>query len=218
MNKKTIPKLIRWGLELQQYDMKVIHRSNTQMRHVDALSRVCYIQDRMLINSLKRNQNNDERIKVIKNIITQNGNYRNYFIKNELLYCKVDNDDLIVIPDAMQHEIIKKAHDIGHFRTQKMSDLIRREFYIPKLKEKCEEYVRNCIQCILADRKQTRKEGLLNPIPKGDSPLHTFHIDQLGPLASTKKNFRHVLSIIDSVNFYGYSRLKQQLLMKQLKN
>lgn len=47
MKKKTIPKLARWALELQQYDMQVIHRPSDKMKHVDALSRFCYIQENL---------------------------------------------------------------------------------------------------------------------------------------------------------------------------
>lgn len=41
-------------------------------------------------------------------------------------------------------------------------------------------------------------EGLLNLIPKEGIPPHTYHINHLGPLESTNKNYRHILSIIDT--------------------
>lgn len=41
LNKKDIcPRIMRWTLFLQNYDYTVVHRSNRQMFHVDALSRV----------------------------------------------------------------------------------------------------------------------------------------------------------------------------------
>lgn len=98
----------------------------------------------------------------------------------------------------MEFEIIRRAHDLGHFRAIKMSELISREFHIPKLKEKANQFVKNCITCILSDRKTGKKEGLLHPIPKDDGPLSTFHIDHLGPLPSTSKNYRHILAIVDA--------------------
>lgn len=42
-----------------------------------------------------------------------------------------------------------------------------------------------------------KKSNLLNPIEKG-IPLDTFHIDHLGPLPSTKKNYKHILVIVDA--------------------
>lgn len=34
-------------------------------------------------------------------------------------------------------------------------------------------------------------------IDKGESPLDTFHVDHLGPLASTKKNYKHIFVVVD---------------------
>lgn len=55
--------------------------------------------------------------------------------------------------------------------------------------------------CILASRKLGKQEGLLNPINKGDSPLHTLHCDHLGPLDATKKMYNYILAVID-----GYTK------------
>ncbi|UYV80726.1 hypothetical protein LAZ67_19001546 [Cordylochernes scorpioides] len=38
---------------------------------------------------------------------------------------------------------------------------------------------------------------MLHPISKGDTPLDTYHIDHLGPLASTRKDYNYLLVIID---------------------
>ena len=40
--------------------------------------------------------------------------------------------------------------------------------------------------------------GLLNPIPKEDMPLSTYHIDFLGPLPTTNKKYNHIFSVIDA--------------------
>ncbi|GBL66329.1 hypothetical protein AVEN_162783-1, partial [Araneus ventricosus] len=49
------------------------------------------------------------------------------------------------------------------------------------------------------DKSEKRKEGgLLHPLQKEDTPLHTYHIDHLGPLESTNKNYKYVLAIIDA--------------------
>ncbi|GBN01575.1 hypothetical protein AVEN_72938-1 [Araneus ventricosus] len=49
------------------------------------------------------------------------------------------------------------------------------------------------------DKSEKRKEGgLLHPLQKEDTPLHTYHIDHMGPLESTNKNYKYVLAIIDA--------------------
>ncbi|GFY56638.1 retrovirus-related Pol polyprotein from transposon 297 [Trichonephila inaurata madagascariensis] len=42
------------------------------------------------------------------------------------------------------------------------------------------------------------KEGFLLPLVKDDIPLHTYHIDHLGPLAASHKNYKFILAVIDS--------------------
>ncbi|GBN87924.1 hypothetical protein AVEN_189297-2-1, partial [Araneus ventricosus] len=64
--------------------------------------------------------------------------------------------------------------------------------------QKVEKIISNCVHCILKNQKKGRKEGLLHPLQKEDTPLLTYHIDHLGPLESTKKNYKYVLAIIDA--------------------
>jgi transposase InsO family protein len=114
-----------------------------------------------------------------------------------LLYKEENGQNLLVIPTGMQEQIIKNAHENGHFASKKTSELISREYYIPKLENKIKKVIANCIPCILAERKTGKQEGLLHPIPKGDKPLQVYHADHVGPLDSTKKGYRYLLVIID---------------------
>lgn len=135
---------------------------------------------------------------MIIELVKQKGRHDQYLIKNDLLHRTKDNRELIVIPSQMEFEFLHRAHDQGHFKAKKMEDIIEREFYIPKLKEKSERYARSCVTCILSDRKAGKSEELLNPIPKEDIPLHTLHLDHLGPLKSTRKSYNHILAVIDA--------------------
>lgn len=58
--------------------------------------------------------------------------------------------------------------------------------------------ISNCIECILCSKKEGKKEGFLYPINKEPVPLDTFHMDHLGPMPSTNKNYAHILAIIDA--------------------
>lgn len=98
MKKKQLPKIARWAMKLQEFDMKVIHRPGTKMQHVDALSRVCFMNIDDLSHALKKNQQNDDQIKKIIKAIESGSNVNNYELTNELLYRKIDNEKLIVVP------------------------------------------------------------------------------------------------------------------------
>ena len=66
------------------------------------------------------------------------------------------------------------------------------------MREKVERVVQSCIDCILAERKQGKKEGLLNTIDKGELSFDTYHVDHIGPLPATKKSYRHIFVVIDA--------------------
>ncbi|GFX02085.1 hypothetical protein TNCV_1749701 [Trichonephila clavipes] len=103
----------------------------------------------------------------------------------------------------MRANIIKTAHDRGHFAFLLTQDLISKDFYIPRLKDKVEKCIQNCVECILTNRKR-KQDGMLNPIEKNDLPLHTFHLDDLGPLASISKKYKHVFAVIDAFSKFTW--------------
>ncbi|XP_011054535.1 PREDICTED: uncharacterized protein LOC105146151 [Acromyrmex echinatior] len=102
---------------------------------------------------------------------------------------------------------IAKSPIIPQIRSQQASDEeIQAIIEIAKDKpNKVERHIANCVQCILTNHKEDRQEGYLHPIPKSDVPLHTYHIDHLGPLDTTNKSYNHILTIID--NFTKFVRL-----------
>ncbi|GFY00814.1 retrovirus-related Pol polyprotein from transposon 17.6 [Trichonephila clavipes] len=65
-----------------------------------------------------------------------------------------------------------------------------------------EEYDYDCTsfrpENATSNKKCGKKEGFLNPIPKEDVPLSTYHVDFIGPLPSTNKRYQHILTIIDA--------------------
>lgn len=136
MNKKGIPKVARWAMKLQEYDMKIVHRTADRMKHVDALSRVCFVDVNGLLTAIKKNQMEDDHLKLIIEILKTSGIYRDYFLSNDVLYIKTSNNDkLIVIPERMELEIIKQAHDMGHFKVKKWKKLSLRSFTSQGLKK-----------------------------------------------------------------------------------
>ncbi|GFW52975.1 hypothetical protein TNCV_2899111 [Trichonephila clavipes] len=200
MDKKDlVTRVARWTLLLEEYDYEIVHRSGQRMQHVDALSRypVTIITSDTLTARLQRAQQEDENIQNLKSLIGTN-NATDFFIKNEILYKYVDGRELIAAPRDMQTELIKLAHEKGHFSSAKTEEIVKREFFIPNLSKQVQNVIINCVSCILANKKCGKKEGFLNPIPKEDVPLSTYHVDFIGPLPSTNKRYQHILTIIDA--------------------
>lgn len=122
----------------------------------------------------------------------------------------------------MQMEIIKNSHERGHFGVTKTKELINREYYIENLDEKIKKCINNCIECILASRKMGKKEGFLHPIDKGEQPLMTYHIDHIGPMSTTPKNYKYILTVVDGftkfVWIYPTKSLKTEEVLQKLKS
>ncbi|UYV83752.1 hypothetical protein LAZ67_X000015 [Cordylochernes scorpioides] len=169
------------------------------MKHVDALSRnpvSMMIQTDTLVEKIRNAQGRDPLIKALLVIVKEKQVYDSYFEENNLLWKEVEGDRTLVIPKGMEMEIIKLAHEEGHFGVQKNFEMLKKEYYITDLKSKIKKYIQNCIPCILSNRKHGKQEGMLHLISKGDTPFDTYHIDHLGPLASTK-DYNYLLVITD---------------------
>ncbi|KAG5323406.1 TF26 protein, partial [Pseudoatta argentina] len=113
---------------------------------------------------------------------------------------RCDGDLLLVIPKSMQVDIIKQTHERGHFGVRKTEQLLKREFWFSEMRKKIDKVIKNCITCILAERKHGKQEGFLRNIPKNAIPLETYHIDHLGrvPIPSTQKSYAHILVVVDA--------------------
>lgn len=98
----------------------------------------------------------------------------------------------------MQIDIIKQTHERGHFGVRKTEQLLKCEFWFSDMRKKIDKVIKNCIACILAERKHGKQEGFLQNIPKHAIPLETYHIDHLGPIPSTRKSYAHILVVVDT--------------------
>jgi len=197
-------RVARWALLLEEFDYEVEHRPGNSMRHVDALSRypsqsvMIIEEDRSnLITRIVKAQLEDDEIKTVLSKMTQN-EYKDFVLRNNILYRMYNDDLLLVVPKIMQYDIIKQTHDKGHFSVGKMERILKREFWFSYMREKIERIVRNCISCLLAERKHGKSEGLLHNVDKGDTPLDTYHVDHVGPIPSTRKNYAYLLVVVDS--------------------
>lgn len=205
MNKKDLcVRIARWALLLEEFQYQIEHRPGRSMKHVDALSRYplpeCNLINKErdgLTTRLKKAQSIDSDIQKIFELV-KSTKTTDYVVKGELLFRENNNELLIVVPKSMQSQIIRQAHEVGHFSIAKTEAIIRNDYWIPNVKPKIEKIIRNCVACILAEKKHGRQEGLLNPIEKGEVPLDTYHIDHLGPLPSTKKNYKHIFVVVDA--------------------
>ena len=142
------------------------------MRHVDALSREILVCHTTVTQQIKSAQEEDRFLKTLK-VILKDRDYDGYILKNDLVYKVYKGDELLVIPATMEDEVIQNMHEQGH-AVRKTEDLLMKHYFIIDRKQKIEQVIRNCIPCILAERKAGKQEVCLNPIDKEDKPLLTY--------------------------------------------
>lgn len=152
---------------------------------------------------LRKAQKEDDDLKKVFNAI-ERGESSDCTLRGGILYKEINNNVRVIVPRAMQMQIIRKAHEQGHFGVGKTEALVRGDYWIPNLHPKVEKVVRNYVACILAERKHGKSECLLNPIEKSSVPLDTFHVDYLGPLQSTKKSYIHVFVVVDAFSKFTW--------------
>lgn len=94
--------------------------------------------------------------------------------------------------------VIRSAHEKGHFGVKKTTERIDADYYIPGIEEKIKRCIAACVPCIVGEKKRGKPEGELQPIPKDDVPMDTFHNHHLGPMPSTRKSYNYILTVIDA--------------------
>lgn len=200
-SKKDVPRdVAQWIMYIQDFTYTIEHRAGNRLKHVDGLSR--YPVEVMTVFSdispkIGKLQQEDEGIKAIS-LILNTGPYGEYKVKGGLVYKNVAGNDLLVVPKSMEVDVIKNAHEQGHFCVQKTMHRVQQQFFIPHLEKKVNQLISNCIKCIIHNKKLGKREGFLNCIDKGEVPLHTLHIDHLGPMDATSKLYKHIFAAVDA--------------------
>ncbi|XP_055928750.1 uncharacterized protein LOC129959880 [Argiope bruennichi] len=95
--KELIPKIARWVLFLEDFDYEIVHRSGSQMRHVDSLSRYPTVMTALCDDLTARVQvahMSDEYIKKLKELCKDN-NQVDFVVQNNILYKCQDNRRLL---------------------------------------------------------------------------------------------------------------------------
>lgn len=201
LQKKEINnRILRWYLELLEFDFTLEHKPNNLMRHVDCLSRnpILVIEDNTFERILCIKQGEDHNIIELLNFL-ENSEHKLFELRNGLIYRKCEGDLLFYVPAAMEHQVLHLYHDnMGHVGENKTRELIRRSYWFPEMKRKVHEHISNCLKCIAHSGKSGKQEGMLIPIPKGGEPFNTLHVDHFGPLEKTQFQYKYVFVVIDA--------------------
>ncbi|XP_050476701.1 uncharacterized protein LOC126866789 [Bombus huntii] len=151
-------RVARWALLLGEFKYQVCHRPGKSMQHVNAPSRnplpsTIYVTESEdgLIARLRRAQNKDIEVRRILDAATCS-QADGQAVRNNILYKERKDDVLIVVLKAMRAEVVRQAHERGHFEVTKTEAMVKKDFWFRGLREKVEHVVSNCLDCSLTER------------------------------------------------------------------
>lgn len=195
--KNATAKVARWALALEEYEMTVQHRPGTAMRHVDSLSRnAVLVIENAVFEQVRRSQLEDPACKRIIQLI-EKGVDNKHVLRSGVIYHFDEGYYRLKVPKSMADSLLRQIHGDTHINGYRMEKMIRQDYQIDDLSKHIKKLINNCVTCILANKKRGKQEGWLHPIDKHDIPLHTYHIDHIGPMETTTKKYKHILVVTD---------------------
>ncbi|XP_068240240.1 uncharacterized protein [Palaemon carinicauda] len=105
----------------------------------------------------------------------------------------------IVIPSSLRSEIVSLAHDglNGHLSIKKTYQKLQTHYFWPGMKKSVTEYIKSCHICqVIGKPNQSIPPAPLIPIPVLEEPFEKILIDCVGPLPSTCKGNKSILTIM----------------------
>lgn len=104
--------------------------------------------------------------------------YKNYFSRNKtfkLVLTQSILQDLITAEE--QDQIIERVHQRAHRGATENYEVIKKEFYFPRLQKKVQEFINLCKECLESkyERCPYKVKFAYTPIPK--KPLDILHLD-----------------------------------------
>ena len=201
-NKNCSAKIARWSLFLENYDYTMQYRPGCSMGHVDALSRqqiAVATQDLDIDSQLRIAQSRDQEIERLKSVI-ERGMVNGYTLHDNLVFRKLENGRLqFRVPRDMINNVIRSTHEsIGHLGVDKCCTQISKNYWFPLMKTRVENFIKNCLKCIIYSAPARKNNRNLHSIPKIPLPFDTIHIDHLGPLPSLQSKKKYILVVIDA--------------------
>ena len=196
-------RLARWGLELQGYDIEIIHRKGALHHVPDALSRmsegdevpVASVGDTQDSWYLRRIQAVEERPKT----------FPNWKVEDGMLYRHKPNmitDDIVpdlVLPKELRQRVIEESHtapQAGHLGNEKTYQRVALRYYWPGIFVDVVDFVKTCSPCQKSKVEQARPVGMMGHRVV-EQPWTVVAGDVMGPFPKSKAGYRYILVFQD---------------------
>ena len=122
----------------------------------------------------------------------------------------------LLVPLKYRRALLKVAHDdplSSHQGSKRTILKITSKFFWTGVHKDVEEYVNTCVECQVIGKSQKRNKVPLILTPIVDRPFKRMAMDIVGPLETSKKGNRFILTVIDM-----HSRFPHAVAMKSVES
>lgn len=228
------PRLIRWSLIIQEYNISIEHCPGKQNTVADVLSRTSYETTSDIHNTpdlfiapMKQNLS-PETINIIKNMsryqsedpnIAEKRNnthevedlsnltqpVNKYIICKNLLYKFTKEGYRLILPNAITYHIIKACHEYYlHCGVDKCILILKEYFTFNNMYKKTRKYIKSCDSCQKCKHTTHTLTGEASGIHCTE-PRELVSVDFIGPLPRSNFGLQYIFVMVD--NFTKYIKL-----------
>ncbi|XP_022111688.1 uncharacterized protein LOC110990915, partial [Acanthaster planci] len=122
-----------------------------------------------------------------------------YHIDSGILWRKIGDTNVLVVPQTLQGQIIEMNHDLpsaGHAGIDRTIARIKSKYYCCGMTEDIKKYVILCSVCN-QNKKATRHPKCPMIEYHAGLPMEKVHLDFLGPLPKTPRGNEYILMMVD---------------------
>lgn len=132
-----------------------------------------------------------------------------FCIRNGQLYIKIGSVGVRsnlcsyrkVVPESWRHRVMNEGHSepcAGHLGVKKTIARIAERYYWPKMGREIENYVRQCMTCLMSKaRNGVKRQGLMGKYKFANAPFQMISMDFVGPLPRTTQQNTVILVVTD---------------------
>ena len=210
-NPNATPKVIRWKLNLSEYNFEIRYYRGSENLAADCFSRINFIDETPLVLDLKEVERRQKTCQETKAFLKA---YQNNYVKKPkavsptLWSCRKDVtyegnflkiNEKIFVPKSLRYKCLVLAHGC-HVGQDGTYDRLRETFFWPKMKDSAKSFVEKCRICSLT--KPQFKNPPMAPILT-QAPFDCLAADYIGPLPSSQ-GYRYCLTVIDVYSRYPF--------------
>ncbi|PRP76671.1 retrotransposable element protein, partial [Planoprotostelium fungivorum] len=118
-----------------------------------------------------------------------------FHVTDDLLFC----EGQLYVPEKLRLIIMMMKHDsplAGHFGSHKTKELVRRDYWWPKMYHTIESYVKSCDTCQRAKHSRKKQSGLLQPLEVPSDRWTSVTIDFMVELPECQ-GFNAIMVVVD---------------------